>query len=681
LSEAHDSRLGRNTPDTTLPTVSEKGPRATPVADVPAPLDFQRGNVLGKYRLGERLGAGGMGTVFEAVHIEIGKAVALKILSRELAADTRSRARFLREALAASRLMHPHVVNVTDVGEEGEIPFLVMELLRGEDLAAFIARHPGGLFIEDAIDIMLPVAAGVFAAHEAGVIHRDLKPRNIFLARTKTKDIEPKVLDFGISKVDGSAGSVLTASGALLGTVPYLAPEHIKGAPTDARSDQYTLGVVLAEALTGRHPHDGPSAYAHMQNIAEGRFYAPTELRPDLPEELEEQILRAMATDPGDRFSSVYEFGRALLPFASPKARVIWAEYFGRRSLEAPLVAPGHTAPTPGPTEGPVFPAADPFASDLTFASEPYFPTERFLEAQPAPVNAKRPDTTKDQASRRRRPFPATMMDPAHQSPAAAPPYRSSRRHSGFRGWLILATLVLLGVLAFRLRNSQILVNPLDLIAGRPAPAPGPATTRSLAPRAPAPPSPAPPTPTPSKEITLAVRGAPAGTVARIGGSPARLPVRLPRSQEPRAITFEAPGFEPMAVTIVPTGDIELPLRLRPLSPPPPDGTPDPPAPAPPEAVTIAISSVPSGAAVRFDGERSARGKTPISVKLPPSNDTREITVQLRGYQTRTVPLVPSADRSVTVRLSKVVTGGPALAPKTEVPEVIDAEWERRLGD
>jgi serine/threonine protein kinase len=322
----------RRTPDETLPTVFEKGPRATPAHHVEV-VEFGPTAMVGKYRIVRHLGSGGMGSVYEAVHGEIGKTVALKVLSRDLAADPRARTRFLREGLAASRLVHPHVVNITDVGSEGDVPFLVMELLRGEDLATCINRQPRGLPIEEAVDVLLAVAAGVFAAHQAGVVHRDLKPRNIFLARNTVKtEVEPKVLDFGISKLDGGSltGTSLTESGALLGTVPYLSPEHVKGGVTDARSDQYALGVVLFECITGRYPHEGHTSYAVLQNIAEGRFFAPSAFRHDVPAALERALARAMATDPKARFPDVFALGRALLAFASARGQLVWAEYFGR---------------------------------------------------------------------------------------------------------------------------------------------------------------------------------------------------------------------------------------------------------------------------------------------------------------------------------------------------------------
>ena len=165
------------------------------------------GTMLGKYRIVRPLGSGGMAAVYEALHTGIGKPVAIKIL-RAVATEARAEARFLREAAAASRLDHPHVVDVTDFGTEDGLSYLVMELLRGEDLGAVVARDPRRRCDPSCVvDIMLAVCAGVFAAHESGVIHRDLKPQNIFLARTPLGELVPKVLDFGISKrIDEDVG-------------------------------------------------------------------------------------------------------------------------------------------------------------------------------------------------------------------------------------------------------------------------------------------------------------------------------------------------------------------------------------------------------------------------------------------------------------------------------------------
>ncbi len=226
----------------------------------------------------------------------------------------------------------------TNFGSEGDVPYLVMELLQGEDLASRLGRHPEGLPAEEAVDIPLAVCAGVHAAHRAGVIHRDLKPSNIFLAEGALGDVEPTVLDFGISSIEHAPlGPPLTESGVMLGTTPYLSPEQVAQEEVGAWTDQLALGVVLYECLTGRRPHPGKTAFPVMQNIGAGRTVAPSLLRPGLPRGLDAVVSRAMALAPTDRFGSAHALGAALLPFASPRKQVIWTRYFaGERTAERP---------------------------------------------------------------------------------------------------------------------------------------------------------------------------------------------------------------------------------------------------------------------------------------------------------------------------------------------------------
>jgi serine/threonine-protein kinase len=302
---------------------------APPAAHVAGGL--YQGVVLGKYQIVRQLGSGGMGSVYEAVHTSIGKSVALKTMNPALASDPRAEARFMREAAAASRLGHPNVCDVTDFGSDQGVVYIVMELMRGEDLANLVAHAPAGLDASFVADVMLAVCAGVYAAHEKGVVHRDLKPQNIFLSRTPLGDVVPKVLDFGISKLlDEEVAGSLTNSGSVMGTTHYLSPEQVTGSPVDGRSDEFALGVILYECLTGQRPHNGDTIFTIMRAISEGRFQRPRALRPDLLPALESVVLRAMALRADDRYPTVHALGNGLLPFASPKGRVLWVDYFSR---------------------------------------------------------------------------------------------------------------------------------------------------------------------------------------------------------------------------------------------------------------------------------------------------------------------------------------------------------------
>jgi serine/threonine-protein kinase len=293
--------------------------------------NLHQGVTLGKYQIVRQLGAGGMGSVYEAVHTSIGKSVALKTMNPALASDPRAEARFMREAAAASRLGHPNVCDVTDFGSDQGVVYIVMELMRGEDLAGLVAHAPAGLDASFVADVMLAVCAGVYAAHEKGVVHRDLKPQNIFLSRTPLGDVVPKVLDFGISKLlDEEVAGSLTNSGSVMGTTHYLSPEQVTGSPVDGRSDEFALGVILYECLTGQRPHQGDTIFTIMRAISEGRFQRPRALRPDLLPALEAVVLRAMALRADDRYPTVHALGNGILPFATPKGRVLWADYFSR---------------------------------------------------------------------------------------------------------------------------------------------------------------------------------------------------------------------------------------------------------------------------------------------------------------------------------------------------------------
>ena len=308
------------------------------------------GTRLGKYAIVRLLGAGGMGAVYEALHTEIGKHVAVKVLGPAVAAIPGARARFLREAQITSRVRHPNIVDVTDMGNEGGQTYIVMELLSGEDLAHRLGRQ-GRMAEREVADIMLPVCAAVAAAHQAGITHRDLKPQNIFLA-THQNGVQPTVLDFGISKGSDILGAgTLTGTGAMIGTPFYLAPEQIlDNRSAGPASDQYSLGVILYECLTGRRPYEAENLFVVFQAIVAGNPILPRDLRPELSSALEEVLLRAMHVSPRHRFDSSHALGRALLPFATDRARVLWEEAFSAdRPDTRPL--PSATAdgtPTPG---------------------------------------------------------------------------------------------------------------------------------------------------------------------------------------------------------------------------------------------------------------------------------------------------------------------------------------------
>ncbi len=201
-----------------------------------------------------------------------------------------------------------------------------MEYLQGEDLGTLMERGPLDVF--RAVDLVLAVCGGVSACHRRGIVHRDIKPRNIFIAVTDVGDVV-KVLDFGVSKL--AVASELTHDGQLIGTPNYMSPEQASGKPADSQTDQYAIGVLLYHSLTGLLPyHHRKKHLALLRAIETGDFPPPTQLRAEIPRELEEVILRAMNVSPGARFPNVHLMGRMLLPFASERGRATWGDHFTR---------------------------------------------------------------------------------------------------------------------------------------------------------------------------------------------------------------------------------------------------------------------------------------------------------------------------------------------------------------
>ncbi|NMC71809.1 MAG: protein kinase [Myxococcales bacterium] len=270
----------------------------------------------GKYRVVRQIGAGGMGRVFEAVHERTERTVAVKVLSPEAAQQPDTLARFDREARAAGRIGHDNICEVIDVGfADGNIPYLVMPMLRGQSLAA-VLRAGGPMPLKRCLDVATQILAALAAAHEAGVIHRDLKPDNVFLVRMGDREDFVKVLDFGISKMlhESRPDATLTQTGTILGTPYYMSPEQARGLKDlDARVDVYAMGAILYQMLTGKPPFDGDSYNQLLSSILLDEFPRPSGLRPETPPAVEDVILHATQKDRALRYRDAGEMRRALL--------------------------------------------------------------------------------------------------------------------------------------------------------------------------------------------------------------------------------------------------------------------------------------------------------------------------------------------------------------------------------
>jgi eukaryotic-like serine/threonine-protein kinase len=274
--------------------------------------------VGGKYRIVRVIGDGGMGTVYEARHEMLGTAVALKFLHGELAKRAGLAQRFLQEARVSANIQSPHVTKVTDVDTAPDgTPYLVMELLNGESLQQLLDRR-SKLPPDQAIDFALQTLSGLEAAHAIGVVHRDLKPDNVFVTPSGGGPLL-KLIDFGIAKLRASNEYQrgLTRAGALMGTPEYMAPEQLySAAEVDHRADIFSLGVMLFEMLSGYRPADGDDAQAIVGKIVAGEIRDLRQLEPELPESLVGVVLRAIAPERGDRFDSAHEMRQALASFA-----------------------------------------------------------------------------------------------------------------------------------------------------------------------------------------------------------------------------------------------------------------------------------------------------------------------------------------------------------------------------
>jgi len=271
----------------------------------------------GKYRVIAKVGEGGMGTVFRAENIVTGKQVAVKWMHPHVAANSDAAARLLREAQAASRLTHPNVVDVYDIVQDDHTLFLVMELLEGETLGSCLQRDPHPKIFEF-IALLLPAMEGVAAAHDKGVIHRDLKPDNIFLVRVPgTTGVTAKVVDFGIAKVAGTLGLTLTETGMSLGTPLYMSLEQLRGdKDVDARTDVYAFGVILYEAITGHMPYSATTLSELAIKVATTDAVPVKELRPDVPTQLARVVDWAIARKREQRLPNVRALIQELDAFA-----------------------------------------------------------------------------------------------------------------------------------------------------------------------------------------------------------------------------------------------------------------------------------------------------------------------------------------------------------------------------
>jgi serine/threonine-protein kinase len=291
----------------------------------------------GRFRIDHLLGAGGMGIVVAATHLELGHRVAIKLLQDEVAASPMAVERFLREARAVVQLRTEHVCRVMDVGRlETGAPYIVMELLEGSDLGRVVAKQP--LPVATAVEYVLQAAVALAEAHAAGIVHRDLKPANLFVTRRPDGSSLIKVLDFGIAKALTETGALLTHSHSVLGSPGYISPEQLHSArDVDVRTDIWALGVTLYQLITARLPFYRENATEMAVRIATDE---PDPI--DVAPALRAAVLRCLEKEPAQRYPDVAALAAELVPFGGPSAPALAASVreVVRRSIASPVLAP-----------------------------------------------------------------------------------------------------------------------------------------------------------------------------------------------------------------------------------------------------------------------------------------------------------------------------------------------------
>jgi serine/threonine-protein kinase len=468
------------------------------------------GEIAGEYRIVRALGSGGFGTVYEAEHPVLKRRAAVKVLHENRSLDDLAVSRFIAEAQAASQIRHPNLVGIFSFGKltNGRL-FYVMDLLDGMPLDKYL-HEQGRLSPERAVALLRPIASALDALHSSGVIHRDVKPANIFLAWEASGEVVPKLLDFGLIKLLGNS-PIHTESNVLMGTPYYMAPEQCRGEAVDARSDVYSLGVICHELCTGKVPFTGDSASAVLLCHVLKPPPRMTEVVPELPPELDAPVLAMLAKDPIERPASA---GAAF------------------RQLELAAEAAGIT----------LAPLALPRPANR--------PAEEHASGADAPGNR----------------GASSSLGP-HERNASG---MKETRHASVLPWGLLALGVAGGVVVVMTlgsgRDPSAPTVPSAASVALPSaqappldrPPPAEATHAASAAAAIEQATPA--------RIRLVLKGAPPRTRVRVDGrllGDASEPLTVSSSAVPAAITLEAPGYLPKTLHVVPDRDLELPATLE----------------------------------------------------------------------------------------------------------------------
>ncbi|MEJ1960363.1 MAG: serine/threonine-protein kinase [Gammaproteobacteria bacterium] len=446
--------------------------------------------IAGKYRIDRVIGVGGMGVVMAAHHLELDDRVAIKFLLPETVASTEAVERFAREARAAVKIKNEHVARVADVDKLPDgTPYMVMEYLEGSDLAAWLIQR-GPLPVEQAVEFVLQASEAIAEAHSLGIVHRDLKPSNLFVTQRPDGALSIKVLDFGISKTVslGRSGASMTRTAVMVGSPMYMSPQQIRSArDVDAKGDIWALGVILYELLAGVPPFDGENLAELVNRIISEPAPSLRRRRPDVPEALEQVILRCLARDLELRFGSIAALAEALSPFAPRRAAASLDRISGVRSIQGSQSASALGAPVLLPAVASVMPLP-PLTPVLI---EPNPPLEQ-------------------QAS-----------------------WRQTTRSRSRTRLLLGAAFTLVAVLAIVVALGK--ARPTTLARDQPRPNAA-LLTATTTPRPPTPRAPTPPPPAPAASLIVSLGAAlPAHTGSSAGNVPPKSPAPVPAPTPPRA--------------------------------------------------------------------------------------------------------------------------------------------------
>jgi serine/threonine protein kinase len=497
-------------------------------------MDYSNKIIGNRYQLIKPLGRGGMGAVYLARHVAIGRELAIKLLHTELTSNKDVVKRFFREAQAAAQIKHRGIIDVFDMGiaEWGE-PYLAMEYLKGESLNNTLSRLEC-LDLPAVLGIAEPLLLALSSTHRKGIVHRDIKPSNIFIAVSPDAPPSVKLIDFGISKIR-SAKSSITQTGTLLGTLDYMAPEQLRGdSDISGAADLWAIGVVVYEMLTGYLPFSGENINARYLNILTKEPVPPKSVLPSCPDEIEAFILKTLRREPGDRFATADEMMDALK--AMPD--------FGEREAALAALAKGIKDPTS---------AVDDLGSSEVVADSDHVVKEMMqqviMEATPSanlPLNTL-PTHSESSSSMPTR--GTTEPTPDRWTGSATVAARQSR---SVAVWVLigLATAALLLVVFLIVEKKQqpeVVKVPVSLPEKKSAP-----------------PAPADKAASPSAMVTISVTGAPEN--ARFFFNEEKMAGSIflrKRSETPGTLKIDAPGYRSYIATVLPTGDTIIDVQLE----------------------------------------------------------------------------------------------------------------------